>query len=171
MLWQWQVNCSTVCLQVLSSQCRKAKKNQYQSDLLHGIALNTLVCLFHSLIAHRGGSQVAASFETTGNGFVQDKNGNVLLRVLEGGKKGQVFSAYGSKQWSWNHYEGTTIPADSNKIEMPLGKEMAIRYDIVTGIVEVYFMCDGIQQMLCKGSNKAEVMYSLSIGCSPRGFH
>lgn len=124
---------------------------------MHSLYQILRCALLYSITAHRGSSQVAASFEATGNGFVQDKDGNVLLRVLDGGKKGQVSSILGSSGWSWNHYEGTTMPSKSTKIEMPLGKELAIRYDIVTSMVEVYVTCDGIQQMLFQGTNKAEV--------------
>ncbi|GMH35750.1 hypothetical protein BSKO_03618 [Bryopsis sp. KO-2023] len=96
---------------------------------------------------HRGSSLVAASFEPNGNGFVQDKEGKMLLRVSNEGKKGQVYQEDGALLSSWDHYDGTKMTSDSTTVDMPLSKDMGIRYCIVSARVEVYILCETVRQM------------------------
>lgn len=88
---------------------------------------------------------------------MQDAQGRVLLRVIDGGKKGQVHAHKDNSEWSWNHYEGTTLPSESTKVEIPLCPELGIQYDVVSNRVEAYFLCQKVQQKIINGFNKAEV--------------
>lgn len=97
------------------------------------------------------------SFQINGDGFVQDSKGRVLLRVTDGGKRGLVYAHMDNHEWSWNHYEGTTLAHADTTVEVPLSPELGVRYDVVGKCLEVYFLCQRVRQKIINGFNKAEV--------------
>jgi hypothetical protein len=106
--------------------------------------------------AYRTTGNVAVSFDASG-GFAQYANGSIMMNYSRATGAGACYSSKGEVTCRWKDADPQSWPAGDPQaaVELQLDPFLGLQYIIPTGMLYLYFSCEGAKHRLVSAQNPA----------------